>query len=811
VLVQLSTAYHPFTFFSMLFNSALPKHHTHKRISGITILIIGCIFCLLLPAVKLSKFFELLEAGRNSPTEHYTYDSLCNNLFILVPVYNRAVSLTRTLASLSDIDFEDCEVNLIFCVDANAIEAARKIAFTYTWEHGPTHVHMSKIHGLVPNILGRHSEQSDDYWVLLAEDDTVYSRFAFQGLQHAAFLAKESNVDPAGIGLNKLVIDQHCTTSSFYKRTHGCHICNQSKPRTVFGPFVCQGDEWSASTIPSSWGAAYAGWFWNLLQIYTSKRHEAGTSADVITQATYGLSNAWSESWKRFAFELLTVNRWVILYPPFPLSTTMRENGVHVSDGPYEQLARCLFVHNVAFADAPQFPNKISTPKYHCGVVIGSANHRAQTAEHSSLKFKEFLPLGQTPQLETCLVFPNICNTPRFVVISSTLNVDAYFMKFSSRIGELASTRLIVFAPASVCAQLAPYPATCIVEEVCFHNFQVTPDLGCLLGSVFKAFPRAKLWMYTNSDIVYDDKLQEVLSKFSSKTWWESKPVVLTGIRQDCFRNGDATECVDHAPWGIDYLIMNRLSIEKASSLAKGLAIGRVGWDNQLLGLLLSKRNCMILDISNVLKARHFSQSRPSKASHKKNWFQNHRLKTSVFDLGRINNIRYVVSKETFEPQSRSVVSFDPWLSKLKVWLERRSQLDYQFSDGTAYCLCQMFSQNIITVKLRSNVHKWCSILLQYQPAGSPDVFLPDSLLAMLQVDLVLNNNKSAICNITATFLKQVPFRCCVVKNAGTVSYLDKLKNEVKTTTFVTSGALLLSKHLENYKKAELSCLCNRA
>ena len=131
-----------------------------------------------------------------------------------------------------------------------------------------------------------------------------------------------------------------------------------------------------------------------------------------------------------------------------------------------------------------------------------------------------------------------------------------------------------------------------------------TPLVNSVFSSVLN-WSTSRFFMYTNCDMVYNDKIESIISSVDDVF----SNFIIVGRRTDV-PGVVPDDAVDYAKkhgklhiWsGIDYFIFNRQIVSKLEIPA--FAVGRVGWDNYMIGRA-KQLKIPVIDATTKLLATH--------------------------------------------------------------------------------------------------------------------------------------------------------------------------------------------------------------
>lgn len=258
-----------------------------------------------------------------------------NTLTIALISNNRIGSLRRLCNSLLSADYSTLglffiRVDLVFNLEASSDDSIVEYAMDFVWPHGLKHVRKrSKQGGLILAVSESWFPSTNQDYGCLLEDDIEVSPHYLQWLTKV-FLALEQDPDPRVIGI------------SLYspRKTETTNPPKSFNATAIVGKLLGAGHSESPYMMqtPCSWGAVYFPKHWKEFKKYMNLRlaflSEGGQYLKTHVEIPHSRTNGWSESWKKYHFELLYLRGQYLVYPNFlgqhSLSTNHMEKGVHI-------------------------------------------------------------------------------------------------------------------------------------------------------------------------------------------------------------------------------------------------------------------------------------------------------------------------------------------------------------------------------------------------------------------------------------------------------------------------------------------------
>mmetsp|Transcript_25905 Transcript_25905/g.33985 ORF Transcript_25905/g.33985 Transcript_25905/m.33985 type:complete len:590 (+) Transcript_25905:115-1884(+) len=249
-------------------------------------------------------------------------------IVISIITANRPESLERLLVSLTQAYYIGDQVNLILNTESFSDPETLKLVANFEWPHGiKTVKHRIRPGGLIPAVMESwYPKDLDEYGILL-EDDIEVSKFFYiwcrynlmtyrYGYSHnwEGGLFGFSLYTPRKNELNKKAAGTKWDSNEYFlEKTGEAHT-----------PYM--------HALPCSWGALYFPKIWMEFHLFVTKRIEVQRKVEIEGSS----SNGWSDSWKKFFFEMVHLNDYYMIYPNFNNQSSFSTNhmgaGIHIKN-----------------------------------------------------------------------------------------------------------------------------------------------------------------------------------------------------------------------------------------------------------------------------------------------------------------------------------------------------------------------------------------------------------------------------------------------------------------------------------------------
>jgi len=226
-------------------------------------------------------------------------------LALVIPAYNRHLSLERLLSSVSNLHATKFKVDLILSIEGGATRAVKQVANDFAWHLGEKKVIQHPAHlGLRQHILycGELTKEYDN--ILLVEDDIYLSPYA---LEYAS------------------------AASAFYEdedRISGISLYAPAFSEIAYRPFLPEQTQFDGYFMAqaSSWGQVWSRKQWT----FFFKWYNSNIDIDFHDIDLPWNIKLWPEtSWKRYFMAYLFDTDRYFFYPYVSLSTNFSDKGTH--------------------------------------------------------------------------------------------------------------------------------------------------------------------------------------------------------------------------------------------------------------------------------------------------------------------------------------------------------------------------------------------------------------------------------------------------------------------------------------------------
>ena len=225
-------------------------------------------------------------------------------LLVLVLGYNRHLSLSRLLHSLSVLAPPSAPVDLLVSIDGGGDPNCIQRAEQFYWAHGTKRVQVHPRNlGLRTHVETAVDNVADYDAVIVLEDDLSVSPWMFHYCEQA-FATYGCDPAIAQISLYAFDINESCSLP--------------------FVPIREEGDCWF-SQVPSSWGQMWTRDQW----IGYRNWQRSGPEGRHLDQLPRSVRRWGEQSWKRSYFEYVVTSGLWIVHPYTSISTNHGDAGTH--------------------------------------------------------------------------------------------------------------------------------------------------------------------------------------------------------------------------------------------------------------------------------------------------------------------------------------------------------------------------------------------------------------------------------------------------------------------------------------------------
>lgn len=237
------------------------------------------------------------------------------NIAIVIPAFDRVLSLKRLLKSLESANYNNENVDLIISLDFSGAIDILDVAHNYFWPWGEKHIHEHEIRlGLRDHILYCGDIVNSYDAIILLEDDLFVAPDFYTYAKGACLFYYEVN-DISGIALY-------------------AYTSNELSNAQPFIPLY-DGFDTYFSQVPSSWGQCWTRNQWQSFRQWYLKIDHNNVNFKTIPHTVA----AWPRSsWKKYYFLYNSECCKYFVYPYYSRSTNMGEMGTHntVSSNTYQ-------------------------------------------------------------------------------------------------------------------------------------------------------------------------------------------------------------------------------------------------------------------------------------------------------------------------------------------------------------------------------------------------------------------------------------------------------------------------------------------
>ena len=701
------------------------------------------------------------------------------NLRIIVIGCKRAADLSRTLNSVkeSDVPFG---ATLHICIDGCNIAQVASIARDFRWPYGEKMVTLrEKSFGLSKHITNCWENPQKDHWALFLEDDVIIDRFAFAAFSEAVQIRKNHGHSSkiVSIALHVMRVNQYCWKHQMKMRPCPCiHGLGDTELSTwsQIGTLLCLNEQspgsWLLHQTPSSWGAFYEGKAWSTYQSYYKTRMDLAVGSSLHFALPHSMSNDWKFSWKRIFIEQMFRAGWTSMYRADKeqkgFSMTFRDGGIHTLQDPEawksENLRKCLVSLPLQNASSFQADIILNTNADlmksfdYCSFetslvqlsqqgVVATDFLLRQSKMHRTKQFVNAVIAIQTKdnhveRNDTSEILLSsgyditFLEKAEIMIVASFASTEKNFARTANHFKLFGgSVHFLVVGPLSVCTQIMRdnIYATC-VDEILFASHETQgkhlPVLSKMLqAAVDYSGPNIKWIGYMNGDILIDISLLNLLpSIFSSEICKETEfRCVATGQRYDVDLVTNEEKL--HSEYGMDYFLFTTAGIHYVlqNDRIPPFKIGLVRWDSWLMALLSSSDEINVIDLSEVLKVKHYCNFKDSGLSKTRTDLWNLKLADQRFRIGRTDYSNFRMDAETWALlplMNATVLQKKISVNRLR-WifdgeLEKVTNFKYSsgpLSIGKYVCLCGLLralspnGKGKATLSMEKSLIKHCS------------------------------------------------------------------------------------------------------
>jgi len=589
-----------------------------------------------------------------------------SNLRIIAIGCNRVDGLLRTLNSVKESDVP-VGATLHICVDGCGIQEVASVARDFHWPFGEKILTIrEEPFGLAKHITHCWENPQKDQWALFLEDDVIIDRFAFSAFSEAVQIREKHGHSSkiVSIALHDVRVNQYCWRDRIKKKPcPSIHELCQTDSDTwsTSGALLCLKDEspgsWLLYQTPSSWGALYEGEAWSTYQSYFKLQMDLAVGSSLQLAIPHSFSNEWEFSWKRFFLELMYRYGWTSMYradlQQKGFAMTFRDIGIHSLGDPkqlkYENQKKCLQSVPLVNESSFQFDTVLSSNGTllksfdYCSFETSLEKLNQQAAVATNVLFRQS-KIEATQQFASNIKAMHEKynhveqNDDSDVMLSSGYDItfleQAEIMivtSFGSKGNDFVraanhfesfdgSVHFLVIGSKGVCSKImrGNIYGTC-VDEIQFASQKEGGNHLPVLSKLLKAAvdfsgPNIKWIGYMNGDILLDNSISKLLpSILSSEVCKENDfRCVATGQRYDI--NEVTNEENLHSEYGMDYFLFTAAGVDYLlqDNRLPPFKIGLIRWDSWLMAFLSSSDEIHVIDLSKVLKVKHYMKSEAS-------------------------------------------------------------------------------------------------------------------------------------------------------------------------------------------------------
>ena len=624
------------------------------------------------------------------------------NLRIIVVGCNRAAGLLRTLNSVKESNVP-YGTTLQICVDGCNIPKVSYVARDFHWPYGEKILTLrEKSFGLSKHITNCWENPQKDHWALFLEDDVIIDRFAFAAFSEAIQIRKnhEHSSKIVSIALHDMRVNQYCWRHRIKKKPCPCiyELCEtESNTWSQIGTLLCLKEQspssWLLHQTPSSWGAFYEGTAWSAYQNYYKTRMDLAIGSSLHFSVPHSMSNEWKFSWKRVFMELMFRAGWTSMYRSDKeqkgFTMTFRDPGIHTLQDPKalksEKQRKCLIslpLQNESsfHADIALITNANLLKSFdYCSFETSLVQLNQQGAVATDFLLRQS-KMNRTKQFASAFLALHtednhvkrkdhsdillssgyditFLEKAEIMIVAFFASTGKNFVRTAKHFESFGgSVHFLVVGPISVCIQIMRdnIYGTC-VDVIQFASQEARGNHLPVLSKLFQAAvdysgPNIKWIGYMDGDILFDISLLNLLPSILSSEICKKVDFrcVATGQRYDIDAvTNDEKIGSDHAMGyffftnaAIDYMLQdNRLPPFK---------LELVRWDSWLMAFLSSSDEINVIDLSKVLKVKHYTDFKDSFVSKTRTDLWNLKLADQRFRIGRIEYSNYRMEQETW-------------------------------------------------------------------------------------------------------------------------------------------------------------------
>lgn len=227
------------------------------------------------------------------------------NIAIVVVGYNRDISLSRLLNSLSKAHYDNKDIPLIISIDKSDNSKVVDVANKYNWGYGNKIVNIETTKLGLRNHIIKCGNLALKYGSVIVLEDDLYVSCGYYIYAKEAINKYKSNSQIAGISLYAYSLNEYCSR-----------------------PFIPVDDGTDAYflQIAQSWGQVWTDTMWKgFYEWYVVNQDKIYDEPDMPKNVT-----EWPDSsWKKYYIRYLVKTNKYFVYPRISLTTNFGDKGQH--------------------------------------------------------------------------------------------------------------------------------------------------------------------------------------------------------------------------------------------------------------------------------------------------------------------------------------------------------------------------------------------------------------------------------------------------------------------------------------------------